>query len=284
MENIFTVFRPFYLLLKTFGAFPISFVGPVGNGVLRTKWHDFLLPILSLSLFFLLLVVKVSTESFVKSNSTILAIAWNYLIVFDLLTLLIQLCFQISRRAVIKQFLKLLNEFDRELTKLGLRVDHKRHQKVVVVVTFLVIGVNVFSGVLLPIYYYYTDFIVKFDLFVGLSYGYKNIFKLFYTVQLFFANFAVEERLKLLNDFLRWTSELLCKFYIYYNYFYYRKSHQIKTPKAFSISKNSQTFKLVSKLYLDLYDEIDNINSCFTFHTIFLVIGSIVSFQSFFFF
>lgn len=39
-QNIFTVVIPFYVILKIFGMFPVSFDGEARLGVFKAKWHD----------------------------------------------------------------------------------------------------------------------------------------------------------------------------------------------------------------------------------------------------
>lgn len=205
MSNVFTVSKFFYFFAKAFGAFPMTYEGPTRNGNLKTKWHDVLYSILCFCVVFFMLFKKFTSENSVTSDSTIVAITWNYSIILELSMLVIQLCHQIHRRHEIKSFLKLLNEIDLEMKQLGLQVDYKLHRKVVNFSTFLLVVINVVIGVFLPIFYFYTNFVLRYKLniVVSIAYGYKNIFKFFYVIQLFLASFAVQDRLKLLNGFLR---------------------------------------------------------------------------------
>jgi hypothetical protein len=203
MENVFTAFKPFYLLSKLIGTFPMTFQGQAKNGNFKTKLFDAVYSIISCCAIFFMIYMKFSSDNLVRSESMIVYIIWSYSIVFELLTLLIQLWFQIYHRHEIELFLKLLHEFDNEVKALGLQVNIKTHKRVAFIAAFLVVGINTLIGIIMPIIYFQTSLIILFNWIVAISYGYKNVFKLFYSFQLFLANFAIQDRMKLMNDFLR---------------------------------------------------------------------------------
>lgn len=104
-----------------------------------------------------------------------------------------------------------------------------------------------------------TNFVKNADPLIGLAHMVLNSYKFFYTVQFVLASAAVLQRFKLMNDHLR------------------RSLWYKKDIKVFITSKNVTSLKLFSKLYLDLCDLIDIVNSAFTLHLIFVVISSAVS-------
>lgn len=202
MENVYSVFKPFYLFSKMFGAFPMSFEGSTRNGVMKTKVHDVFISFLSLCFFFFLLIVKIHNKNAVRSASNILAIAWNYSVVVELLFLVVQLSFQVKHCREMKSFLKLLHSFDIDAKQLGLQVNFKQHKKFAIFSVFLVIAINFTSGLVTVLFYYYIEYVTKMNWIIGYAYAHKNLFKLFFAFQLLLVCFSVKDRFKLLNEYL----------------------------------------------------------------------------------
>lgn len=201
MENIFASFKPFYYLSKLLGTFPATFIGPVKKGVLKTKWYDGIIPILSLSVL-VFLFEKLIHGSYIKSDSTILMIAWNYSLVLELCFLAIQLFLQICSCKGIREFLKLIYEFDDKSKQIGIFVDMKKHKTAVYsgISLIALLGVVVFG---LPILYFCFGTIENINPTVASAYMYTNLYKFYYAVQLALSCFTVRERFKALNDVLR---------------------------------------------------------------------------------
>lgn len=44
MRNVYNAVRPLYIIIKTFGLFPMSFDGSIEDGCFTTKWPDFVVP------------------------------------------------------------------------------------------------------------------------------------------------------------------------------------------------------------------------------------------------
>ena len=276
MDNVYTAFRPFYLFSKLIGAFSMTFEGSVKNGVLKTKIWDIVISILSICLIFVMIFVKFQNVNVVRVNSSFFSITWNYLIVLELFFLIIHLCFQHRRCYKIKNLLKALNKFDLDLEKFGFFVEFKEHKKLAYFSASAVFILNLLLGFITLFFYFHNNSIEQRNFLVVYSYGHKNMFKLFFAFQLFLANSFVKYRLKLLNSFFKLVEKTYLV--IFSNRYIFRSSWRQRNEKVFHVMRRAKNIKSISKLFLDLCDAIEIVNSFFTFHTIFMVISSTVSF------
>lgn len=81
MNNVFTSASPFLAILRLTGLFPMAFIGPARNGVLRFKWLDAILGILWLLIG--LTSISLSTlklRNIFLGQSKILGMAWYLMI------------------------------------------------------------------------------------------------------------------------------------------------------------------------------------------------------------
>lgn len=203
MENIYSTAKPFYLLAKLVGVFSMSFQGPMLKGQLVTKWNDVFVLIISFATLLSLIIIKMNVESFIENESSILIKAWDFALLAGLLMLFITLSFQTWRKQEIKEFLKVIYNFDLEAKKLGIEIDHKKHRQVTYFATLSVIVINTFVNMALPSAYVYSGFVKSMKFIVPFAYGYIGLFKLYYTYQFSLASIAIRARFRLLNNFLR---------------------------------------------------------------------------------
>jgi hypothetical protein len=203
MENVYTAFKPLYLVSKLFGAFPMSFEGPARNGVLKTKIRGLIASFASIAFMVFMIVMKFSNKNLLSISSSVFLIAWNYLVVLELSFLIIQLCFQLHKVNEYRDFLKLLNDFDITASQLGLKVNFKRHKWLACLTVLSIFIVNISGSIVTVIFYHLNGFVKQMNGLVAYSYAHKNFFKLFFVMQLLLASFAVKERFELLNNFLR---------------------------------------------------------------------------------
>lgn len=122
MDSIYKSFKPFYYLSKLLGVFPMSFQGKAGNGELKTKWHDFVISILSFTFLICLITSQIKFNNFLKSDSSISTKASEISVLIALFFLLISFVFQISKRHQIVNFLKLLNSYDIEVKTMKMKI------------------------------------------------------------------------------------------------------------------------------------------------------------------
>lgn len=115
MENIYTTVRPFYVLSKCMGLFPVSFEGPPRKGFLMTKRTDIaasciagVIPICMIALNLMIEDSVVSTSPFVSRMFVVSAFV-------GVCTIFVQFWMQISQRHSILSFLAALNNFDQRV-------------------------------------------------------------------------------------------------------------------------------------------------------------------------
>ena len=133
--------------------------------------------------------------------------------------------------------------------------------KINLIATFFTIILNFFAFFLLPLFYFLFNLLPVFDLFRNLTIFYMGLYKSFYTCQFCIAGILVHERFELLNESLKhlWMRRKL---------------------KLFTNSGISTALQHVSKLYLDLCDLIELVNSTFSVHLIFTFFTILVSSHS----
>lgn len=113
MENIYFVFRVLYFWLKVFGIFPMSFVGPLENGVLKIKWTDVLLSCLSFLTVCMLTCFNLLNLEIVVEYSAVLSTAWTTSLFFGFFAILIMFLHNILKCKTHEKFLRSCNEFDK---------------------------------------------------------------------------------------------------------------------------------------------------------------------------
>lgn len=72
-QNIFTVIFPFYVIVKLFGMFPVSFDGEPRLGVFKIKWYDKMLSLMAVVIMVCVTLIHVFNpiERFNKSELVI---------------------------------------------------------------------------------------------------------------------------------------------------------------------------------------------------------------------
>lgn len=122
---------------------------------------------------------------------------------------------------------------------------HRNHKTLALLASIFIIVKNIISFIAIDIYLIYLNVAKEFHFIVSIIFFYISVYKFYYTVQFTFACFALRERFSMLNSVL-------------------------------SKSMNGETLQHVSKLYLDLCDLIEHVNSNFAFQIIFVVISAFV--------
>ena len=255
MDNVYTAVRPFALFAKFIGLFPKSVEGLVIKENFKTKFSDMLLSSFLLSIIIAMMFLKMMFGIAI-SSAGFTALAWDISIYMLLSMLLIQFVMQIFKSGDIINFLDLLNNFDRNAVQLDLVTDHTRHKQLTLIAAIIILTLNLFSS-LVPAVLFWLKLTETNSMFVSISFFYTGTSELFYTYQFCLASLSLRERFKLLNTCLRnfWIKQKI---------------------KKFSESEPVKTIKHVSKLYLDLCDLIEVVNSTFTYHLVFVFISVLV--------
>lgn len=273
MDNVYTSFRPVFLFARILGLFPMSFEGPITKGFLKTKLFGLTCSGLAFSSLSALIFVQIKYNHELD-HPTISKVAWYISFDFTMISLLLQFGLQFIKRNEIRKFLTLLNEFDDQVSatemcpfmvlfqtfyfqakKLEVQINHKSHKTTALVAIIAIIIISLLTFGLVPLISIMWD--IYPDLIAYFSYLTANIYKLFFTYQFTLATLSVRERFKLLN-------------------FYLNRTLSRRRRKIFN-AESSKNLQMLTRLYLDLCDLVDHVNSTFTFHLIFVVLIAFVS-------
>lgn len=117
MENIYTSVKPFYILMKYLGAFPMTLEGKCEKGNFSRKWHDIVGSSLSAIIPISLLMCIQIFDDGRQSSSTLLSKAWIIGISFVQGLIIFSWCNQQYKCRNITKFLKALNKFDSKVRR-----------------------------------------------------------------------------------------------------------------------------------------------------------------------
>lgn len=115
MENIFTAARPFLILMKVFGLFPLPTVSHAVKGDFKLRLQDLVFTLFGFCLISSVIVVNIYRDRVEYTSSKILPIAWETTLMFELLSLAVFFFYQHSKRKRIAEFLHLINDFDKKV-------------------------------------------------------------------------------------------------------------------------------------------------------------------------
>lgn len=118
MEDVYSSIRPFYILLKILGVFPIT------STEKQSSWGNFanvLIASCSIIIFILVFFANILRRiTFFSVYSTeIIQLIWLISLYFYIASTFVETCYQIYKRNEIKNFLKLLNKFDTKVNTLN---------------------------------------------------------------------------------------------------------------------------------------------------------------------
>lgn len=116
MENIFSASKPFLILSKVFGFFPISLVFSSKKISVTTQWLDIFFTCCNFLILFTFNVLTWQNSYVLASTkSSFLNSAWNLIRKIELIFYVFLFAYQISRRKQIVAFLKKLHRFDEKV-------------------------------------------------------------------------------------------------------------------------------------------------------------------------
>jgi len=115
MDNVYTTFYPFYVVLKAFGLFPITFEGPSRKRIFKQRTSDTISSCLVLLSLIFVLLLNLTRKDTLNTSSTILKVSWDIVLLSCVTSHIVSFCYQFLKRESIVEFLKLINEFDTEV-------------------------------------------------------------------------------------------------------------------------------------------------------------------------
>lgn len=111
MENVFTSVKPFYVLAKVLGLFPLSAESSWENGKFKTN----LLDVSHWSLVSILIALNVFFDDGPASTSPLVAMMFKIQAMFGTFLISILFFYQMAKRHSIVKFLRAVDEFDQRV-------------------------------------------------------------------------------------------------------------------------------------------------------------------------
>lgn len=115
MSNIFSTFFPFYIFLKLFGNFSLSFEGPTVNGKFKKKTENVFLFCIVSCIIITFLALNIRLNFIGKASSNLLNEAWGISVIFILLICFVNHVYQAVKGRKLVEFLMILDLFDKKV-------------------------------------------------------------------------------------------------------------------------------------------------------------------------
>jgi hypothetical protein len=198
-ENLYTLFRPFFILLKVFGLIPLSFNGR--DDVILKPFDCFYITLCFVS-HSVLLAINLAREAKKFTNYSILNKGWQYTVDGYLITLLICSGYQIMKRKNFKKFLDLLGEFDAKSNIFIKSMDLNRHRFYSTFSLYTSVAMISSTTILTDLVFTLLSN-VDGDHLICWSWGYSDLYFMMMCYQLIFAALALKSRFENLNENLK---------------------------------------------------------------------------------
>jgi 7tm Chemosensory receptor len=117
MENVYTAARPFYVLSKALGLFPLSVDGPMTKGIFTLKRRGAAGSTISVVTPILLIIWLFYVRQLDERPTEKLMKVWIIEMVFGVLLIFVQFFIQLPRCRQIVRFLEDVNSFDRRVSR-----------------------------------------------------------------------------------------------------------------------------------------------------------------------
>lgn len=127
MENIYTTVRPFYILTKSIGLFPMSFDGPPRKGFFYTKWTDVVASCISGVIPVFMIAFNIMVDASAVSTSPFMSKMFVVSAFVGICAIFLQFWLQISLRHSILHFLACMNSFDQRVRDRAEKVRNVTH-------------------------------------------------------------------------------------------------------------------------------------------------------------
>lgn len=117
MENVYSSIRPFYIYMKILGAFPVSVNRPSEKESSLQSFFNVFTSSCSIFIFIFLFCVNLfrGLTQFSGYSAQFINTIWHASLFIYLITMFFTTCYQISKRHAIRNFLRLLDSFDRKV-------------------------------------------------------------------------------------------------------------------------------------------------------------------------
>lgn len=113
MEDVYTSFKPFFVIGKVFGTFPIFMDSSAKKITVKEKIADFITSFLSIGVFCAIFMVNFIRQGSLLSSSKILDSAWRLSLLLCLAMMIVSLFYQLFKRESIIKNITILNRIDK---------------------------------------------------------------------------------------------------------------------------------------------------------------------------
>ena len=117
MENIFTSIRPFYILTKTLGLFPITMESPETKSFSKLNLTGVISTCLTFLFLIILIILNIAGDDVKISSSEMLSKLWRLEVFLGLLLMCVQFFYQIGKHRSIVKFIFDIHEIDQMVKK-----------------------------------------------------------------------------------------------------------------------------------------------------------------------
>lgn len=114
-ENVFTSARPFLVLMKILGLFPLSFEGSAEGGRWERKLRDYSYSLCKFVFWILLVIANILYSDFIESSSFIMRNIFNFSISVGFISIPLMLFSQWCKCSNVPIFLSSINDCDRKV-------------------------------------------------------------------------------------------------------------------------------------------------------------------------
>lgn len=204
MENFFTSSEPFFLLARSMGFIPYSFDGLSRKGNLKITKLNILQVFIAMSiLFFVAIANFIHYRFYLRGMDFFEYSIWSWLLMFSYPLIFFQFIFQMFKMKDIKKLCNSIDECDRKLNILYLKVDHKKHRKFIKYLTLIVICLPSLNYAQTMIFCQYFNILSSDTLIQEFFYSIHLIFENFIFAQFIVLVYHVRERFLLLSKALK---------------------------------------------------------------------------------
>lgn len=112
MENIFTAAKPFLVLLKLFGVFPMTFKGAIRKGYFETTIKDHFYSLCTFGVWLFLIVLNGLYYTSFETSSFMMRNVYKFSLTIGFLSAFIMASYQRCKLSNISKFLSTVKDYD----------------------------------------------------------------------------------------------------------------------------------------------------------------------------
>lgn len=209
MDNYLTALDPFLKFGYYFGFYPVNFEKHVQKGSLKFTCVGITRTLIIFVIISGMMILIVRNHiTFLAENQPFLGmLVWSWFLLFLYPVMIVQLALHLRKIKNIHRFFKLMDEIDGKLRKLFIRIDHRRHQKVILRTTVLAVvtllgrfSISLTFGIV------YNDQFTTRGSMIGQEVCYVCFlfYETFFILQFIFVAYLLKERFFLLKSLLRY--------------------------------------------------------------------------------